>query len=671
MSKPAIEQLFSHGGRKVRLTVESQESALRNFRNGVLPTIAEDMTPDTTPRKVLQEDDEQGVSGTGKGKETGEKHPPSAALEIALFLHEDFETFLPGGESVQMSSFMAQATHDIAAAVDTAPARLFVAGVAPGQISRKTSGASIKCVVLKLHALPVSPDQDPRSPEQLARVLDAMAQGGHKRLRRPHTTRNAVSARILGPLKGGRTGGGGGDLAGAVRGIPSMKPRETAQDGDKAGGRGEGRSGPRGGKLEGAGKVTPLFAFVQTPPAAAGTESLSNNNPPAPATIADAEQQTSLDTSKAPAASVSSRHGRKRPAGAWGRKKSTSSTGRGLSSAATIHSAGHSHFPATLASISTASGPATAGAAEHARWIEQQQQAAKTATPLSFVTTATTTPETPQLLDKNPAGTAGMGDVPPPPESFVRAMHALAHQSMHDQGTGKPWSQETDGSLTDAPKVPMLLANQLDSSLAHSVRVSADGLSPRGTMGAPSVQASIFVGTGGMGGPGVRSAAEDSRMSDAGDDAVLGAFTAAQGDVLTKSYDGYGNWNGKAAGGDAGFNSVSASAGIGVLLKRVGGGGDPASDACMCISVSVLSICLYELVQARTDTTSPLVIWIVCTSYTHMRACTLARKRAHTDTNTHTQAFGSWAWLRTGRLPIVAPSRSATVSCSGLDQTYL
>ena len=87
-------------------------------------------------------------------------------------------------------------------------------------------------------------------------------------------------------------------------------------------------------------------------------------------------------------------------------------------------------------------------------------------------------------------------------------------------------------------------------------------------------------------------------MSDAGDDAVLGAFTAAQGDVLTKSYDGYGNWNRKAAGGDAGLNSVSASAaaGIGVLLKRVGGGGDPASDACMCTSVSVLSICLYKLV---------------------------------------------------------------------------
>ena len=47
-------------------------------------------------------------------------------------------------------------------AVDAAPARVFVTDVAGGQITRKLAGTCTKCVVLKLHVLPVSKSLDPR-----------------------------------------------------------------------------------------------------------------------------------------------------------------------------------------------------------------------------------------------------------------------------------------------------------------------------------------------------------------------------------------------------------------------------------------------------------------------------------------------------------------------------
>lgn len=49
-------------------------------------------------------------------------------------------------------------------AADAAPARIFVTDVAGGQITRKLAGTCTKCVVLKLHVLPVSKSLDPRSP---------------------------------------------------------------------------------------------------------------------------------------------------------------------------------------------------------------------------------------------------------------------------------------------------------------------------------------------------------------------------------------------------------------------------------------------------------------------------------------------------------------------------
>ena len=72
-------------------------------------------------------------------------------------VQEDFESFLSGTDQ-QKASFKAQATHDIAAAVNTVPARLFVSDLVSGQMTRNLSGerTTLKCLVVKLHALPVS-----------------------------------------------------------------------------------------------------------------------------------------------------------------------------------------------------------------------------------------------------------------------------------------------------------------------------------------------------------------------------------------------------------------------------------------------------------------------------------------------------------------------------------
>jgi len=61
------------------------------------------------------------------------KYPSHVPLQIGLFLQGDYAVIDSGG-GVAKASFCAQATHDIAQALQAPPGRIFVSELAPGQV---------------------------------------------------------------------------------------------------------------------------------------------------------------------------------------------------------------------------------------------------------------------------------------------------------------------------------------------------------------------------------------------------------------------------------------------------------------------------------------------------------------------------------------------------------
>jgi hypothetical protein len=379
-------------------------------------------------------------------------------------VQEDFESFLSGTD-LQKASFKAQATHDIAAAVNTVPARLFVSDLVSGQMTRNLSGerTTLKCLVVKLHALPVSKAQDPRCPEELALELNAMAQSPHSRLRRMETTRNAVSVRVHKPLEQPAARmGQGNDAGGGIGGGAERSGRDGAKDVKS--------------------RAMPLFSFVPTP-----TSQQKRVSSAVPKEQSPAHTERSL----AGPSSLQSIPSKKQTGGAWGKKETKQASlppredGKG-SGAEERHAV--EQMINSLAALASQSGypvnssPPSAQAAGNGHskrpfaLSAMASELHSLSTMMDQINLHSSLPNLPPMPHSRQPLESGMqtshgedGAALPliqPPAEFIRAMHDL--------------SRKTSLTQVETPKPPTLLVNELanityDPSRAQSWRASASG----------------------------------------------------------------------------------------------------------------------------------------------------------------------------------------------------